>query len=120
MPVAPPAWLVLRVDQRLGPGPNLDPGRLQFVQVLGRDVLVVERHHIAALGERQQRSQIVVSADPDVADHLSRRFRRTGGQHSQPDPEGDRGLGHHPRELPTTDNPDHREPWRARCPHGFS
>ena len=40
--------LVLRVDQGRGPGPYPHPGRLQVAQQSGRNMLVIEGHHVTA------------------------------------------------------------------------
>ena len=71
---------------------------------------MVERHDVTSLGERRDRVGVVVGAPADVAAAAGRRLRRAGGQHAQPDAEGERRLLGHPGQLPAADHPDDREP----------
>ena len=60
--------LVLGVHQRVGAGAHRDAVGRQRPDVLGGHVLVVERDHVAALGEVAQVVQVAVVAEPDVGD----------------------------------------------------
>ncbi len=88
--------LVLRVHERAGTRTARHAGGLQLVQVLGRHVLVVERHDRAAVGDLPQRVEVGVVADHVVGDHLRRGDTLGLGQQPQRHAERDRGLRHHP------------------------
>ncbi|HET6165468.1 MAG TPA: ATP-grasp domain-containing protein, partial [Marmoricola sp.] len=62
--------LVLRVHEGVRPGADGDAVGLERVQVLGRHVLVVERDHLAAVGDQPERGEVGVVADLVVRDHL--------------------------------------------------
>ena len=58
------------MHERLGPRANGDTGPLNGLEISGRYVLVVERHHVAALGKCQQGLEIIVRTKPDIGDDL--------------------------------------------------
>jgi hypothetical protein len=58
------------VHQRVRAGAHRDAVRLEGVEQVGRDVLVVERHHVALGGEPPYRLGVLVVADGRVRDGL--------------------------------------------------
>ena len=73
-----------------------------------RDLLVVERHDVAAGSECPQRRQVVDVADRDIRHDLGGGGVGRLGEQAEPYAEGDASLVRHPGELPTTDHPDDR------------
>jgi len=74
--------LVLGVHQRVGGGQHGVPGLGERPDVPGRDVLMVERHHVAALGELTQRVEIGVRADADAGRHQRGAVVGREGEHA--------------------------------------
>ena len=77
---------------------------VEGAQVLGWDVLVVERDDRDVGGHRTQVVEIRVVADPVVGDDLSSRDVGALGQQPDADAETDGGLLHHAGELAATDD----------------
>jgi len=100
--------LVLRMDQRAGPGAAGDASGRERLEVLGRHVLVVEGDDLAAPGDGGERVEVAIVADLVVGDHLGGRDALRLGQQSQRDAEGRGGLRHHPRQLSAPDHGDGR------------
>ena len=73
-----------------GPGRTTTPLGLQGAQVLGRHVLVVEGEHVAALGERVQRLEVVSSPISVPGTTWAALSCGVAGQHPQRDAELDR------------------------------
>ncbi len=91
-----------------GEGRTATPRSSTCSQNLPRDVLVIERHNVAAAGEGQHGRRIVVRTDDGVGHHLRGTVGRACRKHPEPYPEGDRGLVSHPRQLTATDHSDDR------------
>ena len=96
------------MHQRVRPRADGEPVGLQRPQVLGRDVLVVERDDLAAGGDRPEGRQVAVVADDVVGDHLRGRDALGLGEQPQRQRQGGGRFRHHPGQLPA---PDDREPW---------
>ena len=101
--------LVLRVDERVGTRAYDDAGLGECPEVFGRHVLVVEGHHVAALGESAQRLEVGLVADLGAGHDLGGTVAAVAGQHPQRDAELDRRAGHHPGQLSASDDADDRE-----------
>ena len=111
--------LVLRVDQRLRPGTAGDPVGLERVEVLGRDVLVVEGDDLAAGRGGAQVGEVAVVADELVGDHLGGRDALALGEQPQREAHRSRGLGHHPGQLSPADDGDGRR-WLGHESEGIT
>ena len=101
--------LVLGEAQRVRAGRQHDPVLGQGAQVQLRNVLVVERHDLAAAGEvAQVRQRAVVAHDHIGRDQRGPVVRRLG-QDPQRLTQSDRRLVRHPGQLPGPDHADHRQ-----------
>ena len=98
--------LVLGVHQRVRPGPDRDPGRLQVAEQPGRHVLVVEGDHVAAGGEGADRLGVGVVAHGDVMHHGGRGHVGPLGEQPDLDAQPDRRRVHHPGQLAAADDAD--------------
>ncbi|GAA3130444.1 hypothetical protein GCM10020001_060510 [Nonomuraea salmonea] len=100
--------LVLGVHEGFGAGPHGVAVGDQGLDVLGGDVLVVERDDVAALRERPEHLKIAIVSDARVDDDPGRALLRSVGQHPQLDTERDGGRLRHPGELARADDADDR------------
>ena len=110
--------LVLRVKECIGTGAYDDAGLGEGSKVFGRDLLVVEGHHVAALGKTAQRLEIGLVADLGAGHDLGGTVPGVASEHAQRDAELDRRPSHHPRQLSPADDADHRECHAATLPSG--
>ncbi|GGH89979.1 hypothetical protein GCM10007170_02670 [Arthrobacter liuii] len=91
-------------------GLDVDAGVLERTKVVRRHVLVVERHHIQALGKLQERLQV-----PVIAYWRGGYGRHRGnvvalGEDAEFKAESCSGRGHHARELAAANHADH---WKS-------
>ncbi len=77
---------------------------LERPQVLGRYVLVVERHDRRVGHDRPQRVEVGVVTDDVVGDDLGGGHVGRLGEEPDADAEADRGLLHHASQLATADD----------------
>jgi hypothetical protein len=91
-------------------------GGLEGVEVLGRDVLVVERDDGAALGDLEEGVEVAVVTDLLVGDHLRGADAFCLGQEAEREAHVEGGCRHHPGELAASDD---REGGRS-VRHGFT
>ncbi len=92
------------MDERARPGTYGDAVRLERVEVVGRHVLVVEGDHGGTVGDLPERREVGVVADQLVGDDLGGGDALGLGEQAQREAERDRGLGHHPGQLPAPDD----------------
>ena len=95
--------------ERAGTRAYDDAGVGECTEVFGRHLLVVEGHHVAALGEPLQRLEVGLVADLGAGHDLGGAVRAVAGQHPQRDAELDGRPRHHAGELSTADDADDRE-----------
>ena len=100
--------LVLRVDQCIGTGLDVDPGVDQRTQVPGGYVLMVEGDDVRALGGRLECREVGVVADDDIGGDLGGRSCGRSGEKPHGLSHLDRGGLHHPGELTVADDGDYR------------
>jgi len=75
------------------------------------NVLMVERDHVAAGGEREHVVPAGVVPDLHVGADLGRAVGRRAGQDPEPDAEADRRLAGHPGQLAGADHAHHGNRW---------
>jgi hypothetical protein len=87
-------------------GPHRRPLGLQFDQEVEVDLLVVEGHHPAALGQRVQRRPVGGRAHDHLGRHAAGGVVGVLGQHGHGQAERAGGFAGHARQLAGPDEPD--------------
>ena len=103
-----------------GPGRTAVPSATKFEQEVEVDLLVVEGHHAAALGQRAQRRPVGGRAHDDLGRHGAGGVVGVLGQHGHGEAERAGGFAGHARQLAGPDEPDIVGAQLARLRAGFA